>query len=106
MTPVFRIVSNIEIKIIAVITPLIAIALYVIFSFDLPIQNVFYLEKGTICYQNAEYGEAMEWFLKAAEAGYTDAMMLIGRMYEDGLGVEQDYDKAMEWYANADEADY
>jgi uncharacterized protein len=32
-----------------------------------------------------DYGKALEWFHKAADAGNTDAMINLGRLYEQGL---------------------
>ena len=52
----------------------------------------------------ADYTNAMEWFQKAADLGSADASFLIGYMYCEGLGVEQDSAKAAEWYAKAEAA--
>jgi TPR repeat protein len=43
----------------------------------------------------------MEWLLKAAGQGYTDAQYNVGRLYSNGRGVTQDYPKAMDWYRKA-----
>ena len=45
--------------------------------------------------------EATKWFRKAAEQGHTEAQYKLGKMYEDGRGVEQDSKKAIEWYQKA-----
>ena len=51
-----------------------------------------------------EYTAAMEWYQKAAEAGNTIAMKIIGHMYYDGIGVRIDGEKAWEWYQKAADA--
>src|SRR6516162_6194721 len=37
-----------------------------------------------------DYGKAHKWFKKAADDGNTAAMINLGRLYEEGLGVAQD----------------
>ena len=54
--------------------------------------------------ENEDYDQAMEWYLKAVEAGEACAMNQIGYMYQNGLGVELDYAQAMEWYLKAADA--
>ena len=51
-----------------------------------------------------DYTEAMKWYRKAADAGNTGAMCLIGRLYRNGLGVSQDYTEAMRWFRKAADA--
>ena len=48
------------------------------------------------------YGEALRWFLMAAEQGdaYSQAQVA-GYLYEKGLGVSRDEKLAAEWYAKA-----
>ena len=41
--------------------------------------------------------KAAEWYEKAASAGDTDAMLMLGKMYERGE-VGKDLDKARYWY--------
>ena len=48
-----------------------------------------------------DYARAMEWYLRAAEAGDKYATRNVGLLYKNGYGVKQDYDKAMEWYLKA-----
>ena len=48
-----------------------------------------------------DYKKTMEWFEKAADLGYGNAMNGIAYMYYSGQGVEQDYAKAMEWFEEA-----
>ena len=33
---------------------------------------------------------AVEWFRKAAEQGHADAQLMLGMMYEEGCGVDED----------------
>ena len=47
--------------------------------------------------------EALKWFKQAAEHGYVDAEVELGRCYEDGDGVEQNYTLAADWYRRAAE---
>ena len=54
-------------------------------------------------YCKQDYGQAMEWFKKAAEQGYANAQYSIGIMYRRGEGVEQDYSQAMDWFRKAAE---
>jgi TPR repeat protein len=43
----------------------------------------------------------MEYYQKAAEKDNADAYYSIGRLYENGYGVEQNYEKALEYYQKA-----
>ena len=52
------------------------------------------------------YGEAREWFEKAAENGEETAMFKIGFLYENGNGVKQSYSKAKEWYKKSADLGY
>ena len=40
-------------------------------------------------------------FLKSARAGDAQSMYILGRYYEDGIGIEKDPRKAKEWYQKA-----
>ena len=51
-----------------------------------------------------DYGKAHKWFEKAAADGNTDAMIKLGRLYEQGLGVAQDYNEVLKWFQKALEA--
>lgn len=51
-----------------------------------------------------DFDKAIEWYTKAADLGNSDAMKMIGYMYEYAnifYEAEQDLDKAMEWYQKA-----
>ena len=45
--------------------------------------------------------EATKWYHKAAEQGHAQAQYNLGKMYEDGRGVQQNSKKAIEWYQKA-----
>lgn len=45
--------------------------------------------------------EDFDWFLKEANSGNTDAYIIVGMMYEKGVGIKRDKIKAHEWYAKA-----
>ena len=50
-----------------------------------------------------DYAKALETYMTAAEQGDADAQAQIGRIYMDGLGVEQNAEKAMDWNMRAAE---
>lgn len=45
--------------------------------------------------------QAMDWFRRAAEQGYTPAEYVLGLRYMNGEGVPQDYAQAVIWYKKA-----
>jgi TPR repeat protein len=53
---------------------------------------------------NSDRGaDAFAFAQRAAAQGYAPAQVLIGEMYERGVGgLAQDYDQAMQWYARAE----
>ena len=53
-----------------------------------------------------DYGEAVEWYTKAAEQGNAKAQYNLGNCYEKGTGVDKDLEKAVEWYTKAAEQGY
>jgi FOG: TPR repeat, SEL1 subfamily len=48
--------------------------------------------------------EAVKWYRKAAEQGYTNAQYNLGVMYANGEGVLEDDKEAVRWYRKAAEA--
>ena len=50
------------------------------------------------------YDAALDWFMKAAELGDSDAMYNLGVMYYSGEGVEMDESTANEWFKKAADA--
>src|SRR5215468_2523412 len=49
-------------------------------------------------YQGGDYKAALAELQPLAKAGDPKAERLLGKMYSDGLGVEQDYKQAALWY--------
>jgi hypothetical protein len=45
--------------------------------------------------------QAMDWYLKGANAGDVRAMCGIGDLYDRGLGVQRDEGQALAWYRKA-----
>ena len=58
---------------------------------------MYYEGKGV--HQN--YTEALQWYLKAAEGGFSPAQNRLGEMYYTGRGVRQNSVIAKEWYKKA-----
>jgi TPR repeat protein len=44
---------------------------------------------------------AFQWFLKAAENDHQHSQFILGRMYKDGIGVEQSNEQAFKWFHKA-----
>ncbi len=53
--------------------------------------------------KSIDYAKAMKYYRIAAERGNTDAMVDIGYMYSNGLGVAKDAAEAVKWYRKAAE---
>jgi TPR repeat protein len=51
-----------------------------------------------------DFREALNWFNKAAEQGYSRAINNIGLMYANGWGVKKDNNEAIKWYRKAAES--
>ena len=47
--------------------------------------------------------KAFEWFMRAAERGYSQGQFLVAKCYADGTGVRKSDKKALEWYTKAAE---
>jgi TPR repeat protein len=54
---------------------------------------------GMINYQRKNYKVAADWFLKAANQGHQNAQYYLGKMYQQGLGVEKNYARAYFLYS-------
>ena len=50
-----------------------------------------------------DYAKALKYYRIAAERGNTDALVNLGYMYNNGIGVTQDYSEAVKWYRKAAE---
>ena len=48
-----------------------------------------------------DYGQAAQWFRKAAQQEYADGQYNLGVLYERGQGVPKDYAQAAQWYRKA-----
>jgi uncharacterized caspase-like protein len=56
---------------------------------------------GVLFEREGEYGQAAQWYRKAADRGFGRAAVNLGRLYEQGLGVERNTTEAAKWYAAA-----
>ena len=56
-----------------------------------------------LAYDRADYRSALGVWLPAAEEGDAEAQMLVGEIYERGIGGAPDYAAAAEWYLRAAE---
>lgn len=48
-----------------------------------------------------DYKEALEWYVKAAQEGNSEAKFNLGVLYENGKGVAVDFNRAFKWYLSA-----
>ena len=48
-----------------------------------------------------DLSQAVEWFRRAAEQGFSSAQHSMGLSYEFGYGIDKDINKAVEWYRKA-----
>jgi NTE family protein len=51
----------------------------------------------------ADYGPALAWYTRAAEAGSMEAQGILGLVFEKGEGVPRDCKKVLQWYGTAAE---
>lgn len=56
-----------------------------------------FFEKGLYHFNNKQYKEAFDFFMRAADQGYPAAQYNVGYMYSTGSGVKRDDKKAFEW---------
>ncbi len=56
------------------------------------------------CFDNENYSEAKFWSEKAAEQGDADSMLLLGLIYDRGLGINKDEAVAAKWFEKSAEA--
>lgn len=61
------------------------------------------LEDGVAAYNSGDYALAYREFLPIGEGGDKKAQLLLGLMYDNGLGVERDVQQAAYWYRRAAE---
>lgn len=60
-----------------------------------------YYDLGNIYSREVSDEKAFEYYMKAAELGYTPAYFVVAAAYLNGKGVERDFDKAFEWFQKA-----
>jgi TPR repeat protein len=48
-----------------------------------------------------DYVGARQWLEQSAAQDHIEAFVLLGRLYEEGLGVERDVERAAQWYRRA-----
>ncbi|MFZ0509129.1 MAG: tetratricopeptide repeat-containing serine protease family protein [Methylocella sp.] len=48
-----------------------------------------------------DYAEGVRWYRKAADQGDADAQLMLGILYNEGIGVPRDYAEAIRWYRKA-----
>lgn len=61
------------------------------------------IDEGVAAYNRGDHDAAYQEFLPVAEAGDKKAQLLLGLMYDNGLGIEQNYQRAAHWYRRAAE---
>ncbi len=71
--------------------------------FDQPELSSNYFEAKRL-YDETKDAEAEPLFKEVAEAGVSEAMLYLGKMYSDSLGVLKDYKKAIEWLNKGSQA--
>ncbi len=59
------------------------------------------LKKAESALAHADYDEAFNWYLAAAEQGDSTAQYRLGTLYSKGLGVPQNYAQAARWFRRA-----
>lgn len=58
-------------------------------------------QAGKAAHDAGDYGKAMEYYRRAADAGSADGLRGIGNLYANGEGVEKDPGRALEYYDQA-----
>ena len=59
------------------------------------------LDEGRDAYKRSDYGAAAAAFAASAEEGDARAMVSLGALYAEGIGVVRDFTAARRWYAAA-----
>jgi uncharacterized protein len=59
------------------------------------------LAQAKAAYDRNDYGQAFQWYRKAAAQGNGFAEEVLGQLYKDGLGVPKDQVEAAKWYQKA-----
>ena len=58
---------------------------------------------GDIYFEESDYVEAVKCYEYSAEKGIADAQVMLGYLFEKGIGVDQSYDNAKMWMKKASE---
>ena len=61
------------------------------------------LQEGQLAEARRDYGMALAWYRRGAEAGSADAAFDLGWLYQNGLGVPAEPEQASRWYRRAAE---
>ncbi|MCL2389923.1 MAG: sel1 repeat family protein [Endomicrobia bacterium] len=67
-------------------------------TFAAPGDKLYTLEK-----PKKDYTAALYWLTKSAKQGNADAQLILGRMYVNGEGINQNYKEAVKWFRKAAE---
>ena len=62
------------------------------------------MEQGWAAYERGDYELAVELIRPYAEDGDPEAQFKLGRMYQEGQGVQKDHGEAAKWYRRSAEA--
>src|SRR5471032_3556260 len=63
-------------------------------------------DSGYKAFKSGNYSAAMEQLLPLAKQGDPKSQEIVGNMYADGLGVDEDYATAAKWYQRAADQGY
>jgi TPR repeat protein len=69
------------------------------------LSNISMIDLGNANYKESKYDIAMKCYRRAASGGNSEALIRIGDMYLNGLGVTENSNKALEWYQEAADKD-
>lgn len=61
------------------------------------VAGMYYFAQGV----EVNFTEALKWYRRSADQGYSPAQSMLGQMYENGEGVEKDIPTAIMWYKKA-----
>ncbi len=80
------------------------LAVFVVVCLALPARADF--DKGNKAFQRGDYATALTELLPLAKQGDPKAQQILGEMYANGLGVDQDYAAALKWDQLSAEQDF
>lgn len=63
-----------------------------------------FIDKGSVAYSKQNYKEAFKWYKQAADLGHSNAMTMLGIMYDNGEGTLKDPQQAKYWIKKAYDA--